>query len=157
MPICLAHLGASKSAGRSTEHDPVRDSSTLHCRECPRVGEEADVGLSGIVPIHHAGRPAAKIGRCFELGATKREIVLVDTEPRCECEHGVRLIGGPRDVVGGRLVQAAVQPGIGQSAQRERIGPIELIRLTEQSVPSRGAQARPRVKVQIGLSENLLP
>jgi hypothetical protein len=29
--------------------------------------------------------------------------------------------------------------------------------LTEQSVPSRGAQARPRVKVQIGLSENLLP
>src|SRR5262249_4423321 len=124
----------------AAERDPVR--IELHAggaEDALAPVEEAELRLCSGIPVQGRIIPAGVLAAAFHLEALEREVALVEAVTGGELEGAERLIRHAGDVVGARLVEAAVEAGICQVADRERVGPEQVVGLPEQHVEEAAA------------------
>src|SRR5258708_87202 len=131
-PRLVELAGREIVAGTAIYHPILADLEGFGREDAFAPGEESELGLRGIVAEHDRAGPAVERRARLDLETLQAEIGLVEAEPGGEGVDSVGLIGQTRDIVGGRLVEAASEAGVGEIADRERGHSEQLVGLAEQ-------------------------
>src|SRR5262249_14321805 len=101
--------------------------------------EEAELRLRIIVAVQQRIIPAVILSAPLELEAAEGHVLLVEAVPRGQGEVAERLVRDARCVVGPGRVEAAVETGIRQVTDRERVRAEQVVGLPEQNVEEAAA------------------